>query len=137
MARPRPAALPLRATPAVHPRRPLVAAMGAVAGVGRARARLLAAQLGVAPDMPQGALHPALATRLAALLGDIADPLALQRASRARLVEIAARRGLRAAMGLPVRGQRTHGGAHTTRRRRRGLPTAPAGRSPARASRKG
>ena len=111
-------------------RRPLVESLADVSGIGRARAHVLAAQLGVAPDMPAAALHPEAAARLAALLGSVADPRALQRESRTRLVSIAARRGLRAAMGLPVRGQRTHGGAKTARRRRGASPSGPARRAP-------
>ena len=109
--------------------RPLVAGLTLLPGVGRARACLLAARLGVSPDMPLGALHPEAAALLARLLGAVGDPREAQRASRGRLLAIAARRGLRAAAGLPVRGQRTHGGAKTARRGRAG-PTPGGTRAP-------
>lgn len=111
-------------------RRPLVVGLTGMPGIGRARARLLAAQLGVAPDMPLGALHPQAAAALTRLLGAVVDPRGLQRESRTRLVAIGARRGLRAAMGLPVRGQRTHGGAKTARRRRAAPLSGALGRAP-------
>ena len=111
-------------------RRPLVASLAGMPGISWARAHLLAAHLGVAPDMPLGALHPDAAAGLAALLGAVAHPRHLQRESRTRLVGISARRGLRAALGLPVRGQRTHGGAKTTRRHRMVSSSGGTGRTP-------
>ena len=97
-------------------------------GIGRTKARQLAASIGIAPERRVNQLTDEEVLRIRELIdreyrveGDLRREVAM---NIKRLMDMACYRGLRHRRGLPVRGQRTH----TTARTRKGKAVAIAGK---------
>jgi small subunit ribosomal protein S13 len=96
-------------------------ALQEVYGIGAARARALCHAVGATPATTAGELRPFHVSQLYAAVdarytigGDLRDA---NRAAVQRLIRMRCYRGIRHQERLPVRGQRTHTNARTSKRR--------------------
>jgi small subunit ribosomal protein S13 len=105
----------------------IVYALPYLYGIGRATARRICAETGIAPNRPTEELSESDIKKIRDLLdaeykveGDLRREIQM---NIKRLMDLGCYRGLRHRRGLPVNGQRTHTNARTRKGPRKGLVT--------------